>query len=233
MCRLPAFLRTLAACDGRRVETLVETARCLREAGYLPPSKRGVGATPVDDIQAANLLIACMTCDQPSAAPRALEVYRGLKNKFRGGFGKGLPSLELVARCETFGQAMSTLIAVAPNLKAEAIRVLATLYDIHSPERLLALDAVVIEVTVSRPVPHAQLSLKIANEVGIPTEMFSAEWVLDSERLIGGGYGPELQAGQADRRTTTTITHRTIFKLADLIADPAEDDEAVEELSYA
>jgi hypothetical protein len=48
MARLPTLVDALTAADGRRDRaTIANIARAIREAGLLPPSARGRGATPM------------------------------------------------------------------------------------------------------------------------------------------------------------------------------------------
>lgn len=238
MTRLPPFLHALAATTGVPFETLQVTARKLRDTGYLPASKRGVGAEHVGPASAANLLLATMVDCGPTEAVRALEVYRGLRPKRRGGFGQGFLPLHAVAEAPTFGEALTKLIEVGPRLKLEAMAVLSVLFDRMPLDQLLSLEFFTLEISVSKPVPFASMRLTALNEVGLPKTQWSNEWLVDSQRFMAGGYAPEMQAARADRRTETTITHKTIFKLADLIAAPddtddTDDTEITEENLYA
>lgn len=233
MSRLPAFLRALAAVDGRPVENLELIARSLRLAGALPPSRRGVGSTPVDCSQAAKLLLAAMSGEPPSGCARAVEVYGSLKRKHRGGFGNAFPSLHVVAKAETFGEAMERLFEHSLKLRAEAVLGLMLLFDKVPPETLLDLDLFTVEVTLQRPVPHASITLRAVDERGLYHTEFTAEWIADASLLSEGFYGREAAPARADRRTSTTITHRTVFRLGDVLAELADDTEQSEELCHA
>jgi hypothetical protein len=223
MTRMPPFLAELSRSMGTPVESLEVTARRLREAGFVPPSKRGLGAEHVDARSAAALLLAAMTDAGPAGAVRTLEVYRGLKAKRRGGFGRGFPSLQAVADAPTFGEAISTLIAVAPKLRAEAVQFLMLAFDTVPPEQVLDLQAFELTITVSKPVPFARMQLTVVNAHGLHQTTWSCEWILDGERLMANGYSPEMQAARADRRTETTVTHKTIFKLSDLLIEASDE----------
>ncbi|WP_147022837.1 hypothetical protein [Microvirga aerophila] len=219
MAKVPAFLEVLSGLDGRKRETFVEMALVLRRAGQLPPTKRGLGSNAVDSFMAANFLIAALSDAGPAACPRAVEVYRSLRPRRSGGAGRTVPGLHAVASCATFGEAVEALIERGPQIKADVLRVLGLVYPDVPKDRSLELGAVQIELSVQRPIPYARLSMKVANEVGLHIEEFSAEWTVDMSLVDAGFYRPEMIAAQADKRSVSTIGHRAIFELSELIAE--------------
>jgi hypothetical protein len=210
------LLEELARLTGRHPEALNHVMQTLRTAGHVQAGRRGV-ISHVEAKSAASLLIACMSGAQPSDTPRAVEVYSGLRPRRKTGFGYGFPSMEFVAKADTFGQALETLLLLGPRLKREAMALLLLLFDVVPPEQLLSLEFFEVEITLQKPVPYARMTLRAANEQGFYTDTLEQEWTVDSDRLTAGYYAPEIKA-RSDMRTETSINHKAIFRLGDLLA---------------
>jgi hypothetical protein len=139
MAQMPELLEELARLSGRNPETLNHIMRTLRTAGHIQAGRRGM-VNHVDAASAASLLIACLADVRPAETPRAVEVYSGLKPRSKGGFGKSFPTLDFVAKSDTFGQAIESLLLLAPRFKQEALTILLALFDEVPPEDLLSLE---------------------------------------------------------------------------------------------
>jgi hypothetical protein len=184
----------------------------------------------VDAASAASLLIACLADVRPAETPRAVEVYSGLKPRNKGGFGKSFPTLDFVAKSDTFGQAIESLLLLAPRFKQEALTILLALFDEVPPEDLLSLEFFELTITLQRPVPYVRMTVSAINDSGLCSHKFSQEWTVDSEKLRAGYYKPESRA-RTDLRTESTITHKTIFRLGDLLAADSTKEHDDEEAS--
>lgn len=79
MAKLPALVKAFATFDERGVATVEQFARVIREAGYLPTTKRGAGAADMGFKEAATLLIALSTSDTPKDAVQAVRNYECLE----------------------------------------------------------------------------------------------------------------------------------------------------------
>jgi hypothetical protein len=79
VARLPAIVAKYADFDGRDLAAIKHIARTIREAGLIPTTKRGSGASPMSDREVANLLLAANGADSPAEAARAVLRLRGLR----------------------------------------------------------------------------------------------------------------------------------------------------------
>jgi hypothetical protein len=227
MAQMHELLEELARITGRHPETLTHNMRLLRTAGHVQAGRRGV-LSQVEAKSAANLLIGCMSGVQPADTPRAVEVFSGLRPLRKGGFKQGFPTLGFVAKADTFGQALEQLLLLGPRLKREALVLLTVLFDRVPTEQLLDLRFFEIELLLQRqPAPYAKLTLEAVNEQGLYTHCFSQEWVTDSAKFMSGFYKPEM-AAQTDLRTQTSITHRSIFRIGDLLAADSTEEQTDE-----
>lgn len=214
MVRLPAFLEVLADLDGRRRETFEEVAMVLRRAGQLPPTKRGRGATAVDDCMAANLLLAAMADAAPSACPRSVQIYRSLRQNRGSRTGAVFPSLQGVLACESFGEAVEVLLSQGLKLKADMLKILTSAYPNVPDDQVMNLQALELELAVSRPWPSARLVVRGLDHNNSSAVAVVAQWDPDVHLVMEGFYRPELIASVADKRTETVVSHRAIFTLA-------------------
>jgi hypothetical protein len=111
MAKLPALVTVLAEVDGRDRATVDHYARTIREAGYIPTTKRGSGAAEMTAREAANLLIALCGADAPKEAPLAIDRFRSLRRFCVWSDEEALaPALPPLAEANTFGDALEYLI---------------------------------------------------------------------------------------------------------------------------
>ena len=191
--------------------------KCLREGGSLPPSKRGFGAADVTPQDASVILLALMFDIPATKLSRAIQVLQSLKPRRVGGIGQAyFGPVGKSASAETFGDALTVLIAEAPILKAMAMDFLLLAFG-RDPMACIE-DLFSLSLTVQlRPAPYARLVLSTTTERGVRKDEFICEWTADSELLAAGFYAPELRE-RGDLTTESTITHKTIFRFGDLLA---------------
>jgi hypothetical protein len=79
MASLQLVSRVLAEAIGWTPFDVSYRARLLREAGLLPESKRGRGATPVGVGEAAQILIGCLVSDSPARVTAGVKLYSELR----------------------------------------------------------------------------------------------------------------------------------------------------------
>ena len=118
MVRLPALITEYARLDGRSRNTIAWYARLAREAGKLPTSKRGRGASQMGVREAVNLILACNGVEDPKQGADAVDRIRSYK-----GFPYDFDFEELeddgmreIGLEPTFGKALEELIRRAPYL---------------------------------------------------------------------------------------------------------------------
>jgi hypothetical protein len=220
MTQMPVLLEELAHLDGRPVETLTHIMRTLRASGQVETGRRGL-RSHVSSKSAANLLLALMSGAQPADTPKAVAAYGSLKP-----MRCSLPhkacfrSIQEVAEAETLTGALVVLIERAPALKRAATTLLAMAYNNLGPEDLTerSIDLLFsVELTISRPAPNATLTLRSPNDLGLEVTEFEHQWVMDAKLMQQGFYADQFKAA-TDLRTQTTITHRSIFRIGDLLA---------------
>jgi hypothetical protein len=78
LARLPALIDAYAAFDGRDHATIKLIARTIREAGLIPTTKRGSGASTMSEREVVNLLLGANGAEAPVAAPQAVDRLRRL-----------------------------------------------------------------------------------------------------------------------------------------------------------
>lgn len=215
----PHLFEALSDLDGRRTERFADIALELRASGLLAPTKRGLASNPVTPGSAATMLLASLTGAPPSKAARAVEVYGTLKPKRKGGFGAYVPVLSAAAACDDFLGALAVLIACGSRLKDDILKVVRRMFPDVPEAHLLELSAITIEVSVTWPMPSARLVMKAVDDQGVPREEFVAEWIIDARRMMAGKYREEIVAASADKAGVSTITHKSIFALSELIGE--------------
>jgi hypothetical protein len=217
MAHMAEILEELARLTGRHPEALAHIMRTLRTAGHVQTGRRGV-TSQVEAKTAANLLIACLSGVQPADTPRAVEVFTGLRPLRKGGFGQGFSVLNYIAKADTLGQALEELLLLGTRLKVEVAVMLAQLFDKIPIEQAFDLRFFEIELLLQRqPAPYVKLTLECVNEHGLYSHQFSQEWICDSSKLMAGYYKRE-SAARTDLKVQNSISHRSIFRLADLLA---------------
>ena len=116
MVRLPALITEYAKLDGRPRSTIAWYARLAREAGKLPTTKRGLGASHMGVREAVNLILACNGAEDPKEGAGAVDRFRSCK-----GVSYDLEDIEdeemrEIGLQSTFGQALEELIRQTPYL---------------------------------------------------------------------------------------------------------------------
>ncbi|WAC25757.1 hypothetical protein [Ancylobacter sp. SL191] len=79
MAKLPALVDALAQHDPRGLAAVNHYARIVREAGFLPTTKRGNGASDMGEREVVNLLLGLAEVTNAQKAPRAIKVLRDAK----------------------------------------------------------------------------------------------------------------------------------------------------------
>lgn len=152
MAKLPALVSALAEADGRERPTIDHIARVIREAGYIPTGKRGVGAAEMDIRSAANLLIASAVSEVPKDSPTEIDRFRSLRKHTSSWEGdttvdadgtyrvdvNGLPPspFDRIVEQNNFGAAFEELIEAVPELRDALIRYGDAAYKGHGKEFL-------------------------------------------------------------------------------------------------
>lgn len=79
MARLPALLDKYQRLDGRDYSALQNIARTIREAGFIPTTKRGSGASAMSEREVVNLILGANGAESASEAPEAVKRLRSLE----------------------------------------------------------------------------------------------------------------------------------------------------------
>lgn len=230
MAKLPALVSALAECDERDRATLDHIARVIREAGLIPTTKRGGGASEMTVREAANLLIAANASESPKEAAMAVAHYRSLEGQdispgvydekdgvyTRRDHEEG-GIFARITEAANFGEALETLIDGVPELLLSLLAYIDDAYGgNHSPEQLAHIKRGMIRfgeyagvhVTFSRPRPYATIRI-VAWPRGEERVHYEWRFRVDTKLFMNGFY-PE--RGK-DRATTVTVGLRTLLKL--------------------
>lgn len=125
MARLPAVAEIFARHDTRSLPTINNYARELRNAGYLPKGKRGVGAAHLSPADGANLIMAIAAAPEATNGPFAIDALRSatLVPQARTDGGAEVDAAEqlelwsLSDQGNTFGGVLEALILGEPQHK--------------------------------------------------------------------------------------------------------------------
>lgn len=119
MAKLPALISALDLTSQRERSTIEHIARVIREAGFIPTTKRGPGASDMGAREAANLLLAVAGSDLPKDAPIAVDSLRSLERLGRSYPDDGIPEVFAGVHAATdFGTAVEALIDNAARISA-------------------------------------------------------------------------------------------------------------------
>jgi hypothetical protein len=230
MAKLPALVSALTECDERDYATLDYIARAIREAGLIPTTKRGSGASEMTVREAANLLIAANASETPKAGAMAVAHYRSLKGqdlspgeydeiepgRFRrrehdkdGIFGR-------ITEAANFGEALEILIDGAPELLLSLLAFMDDAYsnyDVEGRKKLKALMLTAqqfagVEVVFNRPYPSAFVRIW-SNVSGKARTHYEWRFLVDADLMMEGFYPNR----HKDRSITVTVGLRTLLKL--------------------
>jgi hypothetical protein len=238
MGKLPTLVRALAECDERDRATLDHIARVIREAGWIPTTKRGSGASDMTFREAANLLIAASVAEaEPRLAANAVHQYRTLiaqdisplnyTQETRGGktvvTGKRSPRdgvFAAITEAETLGEALEALIEGAPELLISLLHYVEDAYSGKTDEQLdwvrrglLRGDHARVEVTFHRPTPYATIRI-MTLPGGREDVQFAWRYQVDAHLLAKGHYVDR----RSDAHSTRTVGLRTLLELHAAIA---------------
>ena len=219
MAKLPALVTALAEVDGRDHATIDYYARVIREAGYIPTTKRGSGAAEMTAREAANLLIALCGTDSPKDAPLAIDRFRTLVRDYGWTRPKGteLPGLQAAAESTTFGEALEHLINNAPLLAgAIGFFVLQGYRDLSDKARRGLLRQALKPAGVCVPAGLSITFHRYAAEIvlwssqrGGQEREWQTRFLADVSRLEAGFYGPQ----EHDRRVAVIVGLPTLLAL--------------------
>ena len=157
--KLPGLVRLLAEDDERGESTIAHIARVVREAGHLPTTKRGRGASDMGVSAAANLLIGAHATDLPAKAGEAVETFRKLQPMpFPGRHGLNIEQSKWwsgLVHSATFGEALERLLAQSETDRKDA----ADIYYKYTGETTISYYEVLRVVRFSWPEPTASIGL--------------------------------------------------------------------------
>ncbi|WP_281805363.1 hypothetical protein [Methylocystis echinoides] len=222
MAKLPALVDAIAEVDGRDRATIDHVARVIREAGYIPTTKRGSGASEMTAREAANLLLALKGADAPKDGPLAIDRFRSLRQEETPhsgvnyeGFSQLPIAIKNVAEARTFGEALEALIDGAPEL-SQCLR--QCVFEAYGEPRAPLIFKMVetgsfagVEVTLKRY--QAEVALW-RNFAGQPETDFITTFLPDLERQEAGFYG----AGTKDHRVAVGFGFPTLIHIAQTLS---------------
>lgn len=231
--KLPGLVKVLAEGDERGEATLNHIARMIREAGHLPTTKRGPGASDMGVREAANLLIAVSGSDVPTNAAAAIEQYRSLqfsRSERERGFDLGQSGWwTKIKSASNFSEALQHLISLTADDREEILREFATHLGYDDERHLYR------SVTFSRPEPRATITLHISNLADLE-ETDRATREARSVRFtcvfVWDGETPLLQPFRSDakgRLVEVTIQEHTLRLLTEACAGRGHTSEAPNE----
>jgi hypothetical protein len=213
MAKLPALVSTLAKHDERDRSSLNHVARVIREEGYIPTTKRGIGAAGMTTEAAVNLFLGLNGCESSKEAPLAIARFRSLRLDESSLKDMDHDTLRKVASAENFGIALEHLVDGSPSLvkwmrgfidagfKDKRVR---AIYQ----DRLLKLNwtspPIAFEIELQRNPYGARISLQTwvgssPLDAHWRTE-FNADFFFDHSHFEKGLYGPS-----KSRRIVVTV----------------------------
>jgi hypothetical protein len=220
MAKLPGLVTAMAEVDGRDRKTIEYTARTIRERGYITNGKRGAGSPDMTARDAANLVMALNGADLPKDSPIAIDRFRSLRQWWGGTANdlkakvdsfEGKPdTIQAMADCRTFGEALEVLIDGVPDLIGMFYGYAVTAYTqvdpTHWDDKLLSalrLRMFGLEVTFSRYSAEIEVFTMIGSERRVECSVVFGQ---DSDRPAGF-YGTEWP----DRKVTSVIGMPTLI----------------------
>jgi hypothetical protein len=221
MAKLPALISALAACDSRDHATIEHIARVVREAGYIPTTKRGSGASDMSAREAVNLFLGANGCDAPKDAPLAIDRFRSLRLQYSEPREPMFEVFKAIAGAENFGVALEHLVEGMDQIIALARQFFDQGYPPHIATRHKAslsklnwnstLTGFALRISLRR------YAADIVCETYVGTSIHDAHWrqeflakfIVDGERLVNLFYGTD----ESDREVTVNITGRTFLHL--------------------
>jgi hypothetical protein len=220
MAKLPSLVTALAEVDGRDRKSVEHIGRTIREAGYIPTSKRGSGAAEMSVREAANFIIALNGADTPKDGPVAIDRFRSLRQWFQGtsddikaqldSFDTAPEAVQNASDCRVFGEALEALIEGVPSLAASfqhfGIENLPGNNPSYWETRLLGalrLGMFGLDVTFQRYAATVELFAMFGSERRVQCAI---HFMQDEDRAGSGFYG----SAWPDRKVTSTIGMPTL-----------------------
>lgn len=211
MATLPRIIHALQPYDGRDESTLTQHGRLLREAGFIPGGKRGVGAPHMTHRHAAVLLLGIFASPTPKDSVATIAALGSLRHHFtQGPLADNFNWLDGLE----FLEALALLIERAPEITI-------LLGDIASADQEWTIEQ--IEVAHGQAAKGGGL-IDFNIEIGAtsatikvswgPHELLKVIYMVDSDRFMAGEYNSRLNS---DRKVTTTFSLRTIVALHNAI----------------
>lgn len=162
--KLPALVRLMAEDDERGEAALKYIARVIREAGHMPTTKRGSGASDMGVQEVANFLIAANATDVPSRLSEVVNTFRKLRQvptrKSEGGISiESSKWWKTLCACTTFGEALEFLIAQNEKDREDVCQAFNLSLGASRPYELLIFRA----VRFGWPEATASILLNVAN----------------------------------------------------------------------
>lgn len=206
MATLPKMLETIQPFDGRDEGTLRQFGRVLREAGYLPAGKRGLGAPNLELSHTANLLLGTYGAASPKDGPKAVANLRTLEAwTFAGEFHDQCEVLRDIMGKKTFGEAVEELILGVPEIVTAIVRIM-------DPGCVLSeADEQSWRVRAARGMGAADVKVRLypaGAEIMVmqaQRTLWEAQYVVSDDRL--SEYDDAINA---DRKTITEFSIRTL-----------------------
>jgi hypothetical protein len=200
MAKLPALVSALAEVDGRDRPTIDHIARTIREAGYIPTGKRGVGAAEMDTRAAANLLIALASTETIRDIPTEIDRFRSLRFWHASG-AEGSPlsnedvaslpgPLSELTETTTLGEAMERLVEGVPELACAFLAYGTKAYPSKTIDQVRMLfDGGHFGLSIEFRQYLVNVELYGVNKHGNRETQFLAVFTQDEDRFAQGFYG--------------------------------------------
>ncbi|MCT4333776.1 hypothetical protein MU516_12970 [Paracoccus sp. YLB-12] len=211
MATLPRIIHTLQPYDGRDESSLSQHGRLLREAGFIPGGKRGVGAPHMTHRHAALLLLGIFASPTPKDSVATIGALGSLRHHFTDG-----PLTEHFNWLDgpDFIEALSLLIERAPEITG-------LLGDLIVADRERTIEQIeVIREQAANGAGLIDFKIEISAASATilaswgPHELLKVIYMMDSDRFMAGEYNSRLNS---DRKVTTTFSLRTIVALHNAI----------------
>jgi hypothetical protein len=221
MAKLPALVSALEAVDGRERATIEHVARVVREAGFIPTTKRGSGAAEMTAREAVNLFLGLNGADAPRDALLAIERFRSLRLQYADPEHPEHEPFRAIAAAETFGEAMEALLEGMPQFVAAAVAFVEHGYSDRNEEERALLKELALKQSTTAPivltVTLQWYAAEIVCKTWVGTDVHNARWrteflakyVVETDRFMQGFYG----RGALDRRVSVEVTGRTFLTL--------------------
>jgi len=175
--------------------TIDHIARVIREADYIPTTKRGSGAAEMTAQEAVNLLLAANGADTPSDGPAAIDRFRSLRLETYRPADTAVATFKAITEAENFGRALEILIDGMP----EVLRIAFDFVERCYPQKAEVLKGTLLKHTWDLAPFNVSVQLKrYSTEIvcrswaemsGAAQTEFAAQFQVDYDLLTEGFYG--------------------------------------------